>query len=163
MCDVLLYNDNVLLERVNNTKYLGLYTDVHLTWEHHVNHCKNRATSNVFAWNSSKHILSQKHLKILYSLVLPYMLYGVILWGNTYQKYLHKLKVVQNNAITAMSGAKYNASSFPHFKVLAILKLKDLCEHQTTLFKHNFVNWQLPSPLLDIYSYHGSTHDHNTR
>ena len=37
-----LHIDNTPLERVNTTKFLGVFIDEHFTWEHHINHCKKR-------------------------------------------------------------------------------------------------------------------------
>ena len=45
-------------------------------------------------------------------------------------------------------GAKYNDPSTPLFKILNILKLKDLYELQTMHFVYDFVNLFLPRPLL---------------
>ena len=75
--------DGQILERVKTTKFVGVYFDENFTWEYHVDHCRNKMLQGTFAINSSKHILNEKHLKILYySLVYPYIHYGIMLWGN---------------------------------------------------------------------------------
>ena len=72
-----------------------------------------------------KHIVSEKNLKMLYySLVHPYTIYGIRLWGNAYQKHIQKLKVVQKKAIRAITGAKYNDASSPLFRHLKIMKFR---------------------------------------
>ena len=112
----------------------------------------------------SKHLLSQRHLKTLYySLIHPYLLYGIRLWGNTYEKHVKQLESVQKRAVRAIMGAKYNDPSTPLFKILNILKLKDLYELQTMHFVYDFINFVLPRPLLNVYTYHGNIHRHNTR
>ena len=112
----------------------------------------------------SKHLLSQRHLKTLYhSLIHPYLLYGIRLWGNTYQKHVKKLESVQKRAVRAIMGAKYNDPSTPLFKTLNILNLKDLYELQTMHFVYDFVNLFLPMSLLNVYTYHGNIHRRNTR
>ena len=143
-----LHIDNEHLERVQVTKCIGIHIDEHLTWEHHINHCKKNVSQGVYAINMSKHILGQKHLKILYySLVHPYLLYGIRLWGNAFGT----LEIAQKKAMRAMTGARYNDPSSPIFKRLNILKLKDLFEQQVKLFMYDFVNKVLPEPLLGIY------------
>ena len=103
------------------TKFLGLYIDEHLTWQHHIDHCKKKASSGVYAINMCKHILSEKTLKMLYySIVHPYIIYGIRLWGNAYQKHIKKLEVVQKKAIRAITGAKYNDASSPLFRHLIL-------------------------------------------
>ena len=79
----LMFN-NEQLERVSHTKFLGLYIDEYLQWNHHISHCAKKISSGLYAINSAKHTLSNENLKILYySLIHPYLLYGITLWGNT--------------------------------------------------------------------------------
>ena len=162
--DLDLLIDDEKLERVHCTKFLGLFIDEHFIWDHHIEHCKKKVSRGVYAINMSKHLLSQRHLKTLYySLIHPYLFYGIRLWGNTYQKHVKKLESVQKRAVRAIMGAKYNDPSTPLFKILNILKLKDLYELQTMHFVYDFVNLFLPRPLLNVYTYHGNIHRHNTR
>ena len=49
--------DNEHIERVQATKFLGIHIDEHLTWEHHISHCKKNVSQGVYAINMSKHIL----------------------------------------------------------------------------------------------------------
>ena len=84
-----VYMDGQKLERVKTTKFLGVYFDENFTWEYHVDHCRKKMLQGTFAINSSKHILNEKHLKILYySLVYPYIHYGIMLWGNALIKHI---------------------------------------------------------------------------
>ena len=95
--------DNEKLEQVNFTKFLGVFIDSHLTWENHIEHCKSKVSSGIYALNMSKHVLKQSHLKILYySLIHSHLTYGLILWGNALQKYISKLERVQKKAIRAI-------------------------------------------------------------
>ena len=101
---------------------------------------------------------------LYYSLVHPYLLYGIILWGSALKRLIGKLEIAQKKAMRAMPGARYNDSSSPLFKRLNILKLKDPFEQQVKLFIYDFVNNVLPEPLLGIYEYHGDyIHGHETR
>ena len=91
-----LYIEGTILERVPCTKFLGLYIDEHLSWKQHIDHCKKKMSSGIYAKNMAKHILSLNHLRTLYySLVHPYATYGIRLWGNTYQKHTKKLEVLK--------------------------------------------------------------------
>jgi hypothetical protein len=54
-----------------------------------------------------------------------YLLHGILLWGNTYKKYNHKLNVLQKKAIQIINHAQYNEHSMPLFKS-GILKVLDL-------------------------------------
>ena len=106
----------------------------------------------------------KNHLRILYySLIHPHLTYGLRLWGNALQKYIRKLEILQKKSVRAITCSKYNTPSSPLFKQLNILKLKDLYELQVEILIYDFVNQRLPDPLLDLYIYHGDSHDHETR
>ena len=159
-----IYMDGQILERVKTTKFLGVHFDEHFTWEYHIRHCRKKILQGTFAINTTKHILSEKHLKILYySLVYPYLHYGILLWGNALIKHIRGIQIAQKKCVRAIFGAKFNASSSPIFKQLGLLKFLDIYELYTCLFMYNFVNEGLPRPLLGIYQYHRDIHDHNTR
>ena len=86
-----LYIEGTILERVPCTKFLGLCIDEHLSWKQHIDHCKKKMSSGIYAMNMAKHILSINHLRTLYySLVHPYATYGIRLWGNLHTKNIQK-------------------------------------------------------------------------
>ena len=45
-----------------------------------------------------------------------YMYYGITLWGNKYNKYLHKLEILQNKAIRTITCFTHNGHTSPLFK-----------------------------------------------
>ncbi len=156
--------DKEKLECVTNTKFLGIFIDEHMTWEYHIKHCQKKISSGVYAINISKHVLAETHLKTLYySLIHPYLIYGIRLWGNTLQKYIKTLEVSQKRAIRAITGAKYNEPSSPLYKRLNILRISDICKLQLCQFMYDYVHQDLPSSLLQIYSLQCEIHNHNTR
>ena len=159
-----VYMDGQILERVKTTKFVGVYFDENFTLEYHVDHCRKKMLQGTFAINSSKHILNEKHLKILYySLVYPYIHYGIMLWGNALIKHIRRIQVTQKKCVRAICGANFKSPSSPIFKQLGILKFQDIYELHTNVFIFNFVNGGLPNPLLGIYQYHRDIHEHNTR
>ena len=162
--DVCLYIGTDKLEQVRCTKFLGLHIDDHLEWDIHINHCKSKVSSGIHAMNIAKNILSGKHLRIIYnSLVHPYLSYGNLLWGNSYKKYINKLEILQKKAIRCMSKATYNEHSSPLFKRNKITKFKDIHSSQLGQLMYDFVNNNLPPPLMDLYTRNSEIHQHNTR
>ena len=103
--------------------------------------------------NIAKNVLSGNHLRILYdSLVHPYLSYGNLLWGNSYKTFINEL-----------SKAKYNEHSSPLFKRNKIIKFKDIHSSQLCQAVYDFVNYNLPPPLMDIYTRNSEIHHHDTR
>ena len=76
-----LHIDNEHLERVQATTFLGIHIDEHLTWEHHIDHCKKKYPNEFMQLTCPNIYLVRKHLKIVYyCLIHPYLLYGIRLW-----------------------------------------------------------------------------------
>lgn len=142
------------IERATDTKFLGLHIDQCLCWNVHADYCAKKVSSGLYALNSAKHHLTRDHLRILYfSLIHPYLLYGNAIWGNSHQKYIRKLEVLQKKAVRIISGSTYNSHSLPLFKALNILKLRDLNDQQALTFMYRFTNNQLPRCLSDVFQY----------
>ena len=68
-------------------QFLGLHIDEKLDWHEHK--CKNKLTSALYVIKKVNSYLPVSALKtIYYTLVYPYLTYGIILWGSTYKTYL---------------------------------------------------------------------------
>ena len=112
----------------------------------------------------AKRYLSENNLRLLYfSVVNPYLLYGNLLWGSAYKKYVHKLVVLQKKAIRAITHSRYNESTSPLFKRLGILKLEDIHTLELGKLLYNENKQSLPSPILNLFEHNSEVHSYNTR
>ena len=92
--DITIGNNKI--ERKQYVKFLGIMVDEKLDWSEHISRCKLKLSSSIFAINAAKRYLTTQHLLMLYnSLVYPYLSYGVLLWGATFQTHLNKMVVMQ--------------------------------------------------------------------
>ena len=99
-----------------------------------------------------KHFLPQTAMiKLYYVLVHPHLLYGLIIWGQTFPSYLTKLSTLQNKAIKLSCGGSYRDHATPYFKELGILKLPDLCDLETAKFVHLHFQKKLPPQLSNMF------------
>ncbi len=152
------------LERVTSTKFLGLILDEKMLWHDHIDHCSKKVSSGLYAMNAAKRYLTSEHLHILYcSLIHPYLTYGNLVWGNTHQKYLHRLEILQKKAIRIMTKSSFNAHASPLFKQARVLKLKDIHDSHVCTFMYEYVHGILPRPLSTMYEPNRECHGHNTR
>jgi hypothetical protein len=75
---------NTIITRSKCVKFLGMHIDEKLKWDEHIKTMKKKISSAFYAINKVKYVLPRKHLNTLYySLVYPYLTYGIILWGAT--------------------------------------------------------------------------------
>ena len=76
--------DNISLERVKFTKFLGVVIDENLTWKNHVDAISKTISRNTGMLTKLKHYVPGNILRSLYcTLILPYTNYGILVWGNT--------------------------------------------------------------------------------
>ena len=119
--------DTETINKEKCIKFLGLLIDDQLQWTHHLQHCKSKIASSLYAINSVKHILFRPHLKSLYyALVHPYIDYGILLWRSALKRHTRPLVTLQKKAVRIINGAEYNAHTGPLFKSSKILTLEDM-------------------------------------
>ena len=153
-----------IIEQTSIAKFVGIFIDDQLNWKTHIDYVRNKLSSGLYALNISKHIISRQLLKCLYhTLIHPHLTYGLILWGSTYKKYLHKLEILQNKSIRSITNSKYNDSSGPIYKNLSILPLTGLYELETVKFMYLNQSNELPLPLQTLFTTNANIHGHNTR
>ena len=62
--------------------------------------------------------------QLYYTLIFPYLNYGLASWGTACQTKLSKIKVSQNNCLSCIFFANKVESPAPYFTLLGILNLK---------------------------------------
>ena len=117
--DLVLNVDGIIIKPVKSTKFLGINIDNKLNWRDHTHIVKNKLTSELYLLNTAKHLLTSEHLKSLYmyyTLLHPYLAYGIVLWGSAQSSYLHPIEIKQNKAVRCISNAKYNSNAVEIYK-----------------------------------------------
>ena len=83
----IVLNDTIL-ERFKVTKFLGVLIDECLTWKNHIDCISKTISRNIDVMNKLKHSIPHCILRTLCTLILPYINYGILIWGNTCKSYL---------------------------------------------------------------------------
>ena len=98
-------------------------------------------------------------MTLYFSLILPYLNYGILAWGNTCQTYLDKLFLLQKKSLRIVFNLPIRAHTDALFFDHKVLKLKDLYLFQLGQFMFNYTNNHLPKIFQD--SFHRNSHVHN--
>ena len=92
--------ENNVLGQVDNTKFLGVYIDQHLTWKTHVNFIAAKISKSVELLYKAKYYLPSKSLLTLYyALVYPYLTYCNLIWASSYVINLQRIYLLQKRAV----------------------------------------------------------------
>ena len=111
--------DGTLIKQVDPTKYLGITFDSNLTWKSHINELCLKLSKTVGILSKVRHFVDNHILVMLYySLIYPFLTYGVHVWGLTFPSFLTQLSIVQKKAIRIKSFSEPKSHSEPLFKSL---------------------------------------------
>ena len=96
-----IYLDGCKLTRVTEAKFLGITLDSNLTWIPHINSISKKCSKNLGVLNKIKHFLPETHMYQLYcSLIMPYLNYGILLWGSANKEHYSKIFKIQKKGFT---------------------------------------------------------------
>ena len=94
--------DNVNIEKVDNTKLLGVIINDRLNWNDHIKTVCTKVNKNTGVLYRTRENLNTNTLLILYqALIQPYLEYCNIIWSVDDSDFLKKLFIKQKKAVRA--------------------------------------------------------------
>ena len=103
-------------------------------------------------------------LKMIYhSIILPYLYYNIIVWGNSSVAAIDRIIKLQKRAVRIIDHASFLAHTSPIFCSLKILRFNDLYVYQVGIFMYLCHKNLLPESLLTYFSLNCDIHKHRTR
>jgi len=140
----LILND-LQIEQASNIKFLGVTIEKNLSWEKHITQKSNKISQINAILSRLKSTLSKNILEVIYkSLIEPHLHYGIIAWGNTPNKYMKRLKVLQKRSMRLIDKSKYNSHTDPIFKRKNLLKVEDIFKLNCCKFYYKKLKGTLP-------------------
>jgi hypothetical protein len=156
--------DGQAVERVEYTKFLGVFIDEKLNWKKHIEHIASKISKGIGAMGRVRNIVPNKALLMLYyALVYPYLTYCNIVWGSACISSLTKLVSLQNRAIRLITRSPFRSSCNPLFASLKLLKLIDIVKFQTAQFMFKVKYHLLPPSCMHYVTVSNPQRPHVTR
>ena len=132
------------IEQKDFIKYLGIYIDKHLKWEQQIKHVKSKISKNTGIINKLRFYVDLNTLKQLYyTLIYPYISYGLISWGNTYTTHLNKICTAQNKCVKNILFAHKRENATVYFNLLGILTIENAFKLKVAIFTSKIINDQI--------------------
>ena len=89
-----------MINRVSETKFLGVIIDENLNWHCHINDVCRKLCKGYFIVKRASHVLSKYSLNMLYnSMYLPYISYCCEIWENVSTYALNEILSLQKKWI----------------------------------------------------------------
>ena len=119
--------NDVELERLTYTKFLGVLIQENLLWNHHINYISSKVSRSTGLLAKLKHYLPKYALLTIYnSLCLSHLSYAITVWGSAPASTLNRLVNLHKKGIRYVCDSKYNAHTNPLYFDTKILNLTDL-------------------------------------
>ena len=156
--------NNKILEEKKYVKYLGIIMDCNLNWKQHIHELSKKVSRSIGILSKLRHYVPQSILiQIYYSIVFPFLIYGVLIWGNTYKSNIYPLVILQKKAIRIITFSHFQSHTSPLFKKFNLLKLPDIVYLYTAVFMHQFHKGNLPEKFNNYFTLVSNQHSYNTR
>ena len=159
-----LFLCNKELKRESSIKYLGIWIDSHLSWKTQIEFISKKIRRNIGILCRIRHFVDQSILlRLYYALIYPFLIYGIVIWGNTYETTLKPILTLQKKSVRIITFSPYNCHSSPLFKSLQVIKFFDLVELHIAIFMYKFHNGLLPPTFHSYFTKITDIHRYNTR
>ena len=156
--------DNTPLEVVPFIKFLGITVDNKLSWKYHIDNSCKIISRNIGIINKLKFHFPPSSLLMLYSsLILPYLNYGILVWGNTHQTLLDRLLLLQKKSLRIIYNSVILSHTDPLFVDSRLLKINDLYLFHLGQFMYKYNSNTLPRIFDAMFPQNRSFHHYPTR
>ena len=119
--------DDIPINQVSSTKFLGVLVDKKLNWKIHINTVCKKISKSIGILRKLSLKLPISALKAIYnSLIEPYIRYCNVVWGSNYSSNLECLYILQKKALRLVCQVDWKAHSSPLFTQLHKLNVFDL-------------------------------------
>ena len=156
--------DNVIVEQVKSTKFLGVYIDDKLNWNVHIDYISKKISKNIGVITRARKLLDQKTMtNLYYTFIYPYLNYCCSVWGLAPIKYISKLHILQKRILRIICGKPRLFPSLDLFKSLEILPIFELNKLKLSTFCFKHMSQMLPSIFDEFITNISDIHSHDTR
>ena len=103
--------------------------------------------------------------QLYYTLIYPYLNYGLMSWGNTYRTNLNKIRSAQNACVKSIFFASKRENATPYYNLLKILKFDNIFKLKISIFTYNIIHdkTNIPTVFSQTIQRHSTCHSYNTR
>ena len=125
--DLSIYFNNVKIKFKKNEDFLGLTIDNEARFSEHIGFvCSKLSKAVGLIYKLREYVPKEVLGSLYYSLAYPYILYGNLVWGGTYDAHLHPLIILQKKLLRLITYSDFLAHTEPLFKRTSILKVTDV-------------------------------------
>jgi hypothetical protein len=140
------------LSPVDFIKYLGMYIDKFLDWNHHIDELgKKLSRANGILSKLRYNCPLNICLQVYYAIFFSYLNIGCNVWGFTTENNINNNQILQNKCIRIMKFAPFNSNTDQSFIDLGLLKVREVIKVNQLKIVYDFYDKKLPDDLMSLF------------
>ena len=144
--------DGQTIECVESTKFIGVILDSKLTWGNHLSLIRSKVAKGIGVLSKSRKILHSSSLVTLYhSLIFPYFIYCIEVWGSAASIHVIPLFKLQKKVARMIMSVRMRTPSAQLFTELGLLTLENIYRQRITIFMFKFIKNMLPNIINCLF------------
>ena len=156
--------DNIVIHRVEEAKYLGMYLDDHLNWKMHVKSMCENLTKYASSFKLIKHLVPNHCKKQLYyAFVYSRIKYGIEVYGFSSKGTLKTIQVLQNRILKILYNKDWYTPTDVLHRELNLLQITDIFKLALLQIVYKQTNNLLPDSFNEYFRTRDTIHSINTR
>ena len=138
--------------------------DSHLSWRNHIDYISTKFSKTIGLFAKLSHSVPQHTLITLYwSLIHPYLNYGIIAWGQASKTLLNKLLLLQKRVLRFIFFVNWGDSAVPLFVKANIPPLNIMYCQSVANLVYDVVNENCPRNIRQLFLSIKDIHSYETR
>ena len=141
------------INRVFETKFLGVIIDHKLNWKQHIAHVKNKLNKCLGIIYKACYFLNTNALRLLYcTLYLPYLSYCCEVWGTSFKMVTEPIVLSQKKVIRVINKVNKFYHTNELFLKLKLLKFRDLVDYKIAAIMFKASKCSLPCNVQKLFA-----------
>ena len=133
--DKKIYISGLEVDRVEQIKFLGYIIDEKMSWKPHISYISLKISKNIAVLKKLIKVLNWENLHCLYySLIYPYLINGITVWGSSGHNKLSPLIILQKRVVRILTNSKRLEHTPPLFQKLNMLPMKLLFVYNILIY-----------------------------
>ena len=169
--NITLKINNKAINEEKYVKYLGILIDSTLSWKFHINELGKKVSRVIGVLYKLRHYVNEEiMISIYYSLIYPYLIYGIPVWDSASNTLLLTLHIMQKKVVRLIT---YNdgrpetpgplVSTLPLFYRLNILNIFDVFKLEVNKFTFSVIRGLSPPQFFNMFTQINQINDIQTR
>ena len=148
------------VERVYDTKFLGVYTDAQLTWRRQIEYTciKLSKCAGIFLKARKNRNISLL-ISLNYLFAYPYFIHCNHVWGNTYPSNLERMVLMQIRLVRVITCSHYSTHTEPLMLANRLFTLQDINLYVIGISMYNYVTRKLTHIFENYFRQNKDVHE----